>query len=104
MVGRAQHGRWPLPLVALLALVLLPGCASFRTLNSKQPNVPLIYSGTRLNWYALHDGCCAKERFGAQAPKHAAIDLPASVLLDTLVLPFTVAAELGVNLGIRGGM
>jgi uncharacterized protein YceK len=64
----------------------------------------LIYSGTRLDWYSLHGGCCPLERFGAQAPKHAWLDLPFSALLDTLFLPFTLAAELGVNLGVQGGL
>lgn len=36
--------------------------------------------------------------------KNARLDLPFSMLLDTLFLPFTVAAELGVNLGVQGGL
>ena len=87
----------------LAAASLLGGCASVRTLDAAKPGAPLIYAGTRLDWYRLHDGCCAKERFGAEAPRHAALDLPASALLDTLLLPFAVAAELGVGLGVRGG-
>ncbi|MDH4583440.1 YceK/YidQ family lipoprotein [Pseudomonas sp. BN415] len=87
----------------LLALVLLQGCASVGTLNAAKPGAPIIYSGTRLDWYSLHGGCCPMDRFGALPPKYPALDLPASALLDTLLLPFAVAAELGVTLGVTGG-
>lgn len=96
MIGRA--------LLSLFALMLLGGCATVRTLDAAKPGAPIIYSGTRLDWYNLHGGCCPLERFGAEAPRHAALDLPASAVLDTLLLPFAVAAELGVGLGVRGGL
>lgn len=88
---------------AAALVVLLNGCASLRTLDAAKPGAPLIYSGTRLDWYTLHGGCCPRDRFGAEAPKYAALDLPASALLDTLLLPLSIAAELGVGLGISGG-
>ena len=90
--------------VTLLAVLLLSGCATVRTLDAAKPGAPIVYSGTRLNWYSLNGGCCPLDRFGAKAPKHAALDLPASLLLDTLLLPFGLAAELGVGLGVRGGL
>lgn len=89
--------------VLFILMVYLDGCASFRTLNAAKPGAPLIYSGTRLDWYALHDGCCPMDRFGAEPPTYAAWDLPLSLVVDTLVLPGTVAAELGVNLSVTGG-
>lgn len=89
---------------ALLAILLLPGCATVRTLDAAKPGAPIIYSGTRLDWYSLNDGCCSQDRFGTAAPKYPALDLPASLVLDTLLLPFAVAAELGIGLGVRGGM
>lgn len=91
------------PGCALLACVLLSGCASVRTLDAAKPGAPVIYSGTRLDWYVLQGGCCPQERFGAEAPRHAGLDLPLAVLFDTLLLPFAVAAELGVVLGVSGG-
>ena len=91
-------------LCALLALGLLGGCATLRTLDAAKPGAPIIYSGTRLDWYSLQGGCCPLQRFGAEAPRHALLDLPASAVLDTLLLPFAVAAELGVGLGVRGGL
>lgn len=91
-------------LTLLLALGLLGGCASVRTLDAAKPGAPILYSGTRLDWYALNGGCCPLDRFGAEAPKYAALDLPASALLDTLLLPFSLAAELGLHLGVSGGL
>jgi uncharacterized protein YceK len=88
---------------ALAGLALLTGCASVRVLDAAKPGAPLIYAGTRLDWYSLNGGCCPLDRFGAEAPKYAGLDLPASALLDTLLLPLAVAAELGFVLQVRGG-
>lgn len=88
----------------LLGLLVLGGCASVRTLDAAKPGAPVIYAGTRLDWYSLNGGCCPLDRFGAEAPRYAALDLPASALLDTLLLPFALAVELGVNLGVSGGL
>ena len=87
----------------LCCALLLPGCASVRTLDAAKPGAPIIYSGTRLDWYSLQGGCCPVDRFGAEAPKYAGLDLPFAALLETLLLPFSVAAELGVGLGVSGG-
>ncbi|MCY1288190.1 hypothetical protein D9M68_441350 [compost metagenome] len=89
--------------VALLLIALLPGCATVRTLDAAKPGAPLVYAGTRLDWYTLNGGCCPLDRFGAEAPRYAALDLPASALLDTLLLPFSLAAVLGISLGVTGG-
>lgn len=88
----------------LLCMNLLGGCATVRTLDAAKPGAPIIYSGTRLDWYSLNGGCCPMDRFGAMPPKYPALDLPASALVDTLLLPFAVAAELGVWIGVRGGL
>ncbi len=75
-----------------------------RTLDAAKPGAPIVYSGTRLDWYSLNGGCCPQDRFGAEAPKHAALDLPASVLLDTLLLPLSLATVLGLGLNVQGGL
>jgi uncharacterized protein YceK len=93
--------RWAL---CLLFALCCSGCASVRTLDAAKPGAPVIYVGTRLDWYSLNGGCCPLDRFGAEAPKYAALDLPASALLDTLLLPFALAVELGLNLGVSGGL
>lgn len=87
----------------LMAVLMSSGCASVRTLDAAQAGAPVIYSGTRLDWYSLQGGCYPVERFGAQAPKYAALDLPFSLLLDTLLLPWALAVELGVGLTVQGG-
>ncbi len=87
----------------LICLTVSSGCASVRTLDAAQAGAPVIYAGTRLDWYSLQGGCYAVERFGAHAPKYAALDLPFSALLDTLLLPWAVAVELGIGLTVQGG-
>ena len=90
-------------LVIVLALQLA-GCATARTLDAAKPGAPVVYSGTRLDMYALQGGCCAKERFGADAPRYPGLDLPASALLDTVLLPLSVLTVLGVGFQATGGL
>jgi uncharacterized protein YceK len=90
--------------VAVLLSLTLSSCASVRTLDAAKPGAPVVYAGTRLDWYALQGGCCATERFGAEAPAYPAVDLPVSALLDTLLLPLSLATAIGLNLGVSGGL
>lgn len=97
---------WPVMsklLVAAMGLTLA-GCASVSTLDAAQPGAPVVYSGTRLDLYAMNGGCCAKDRFGAEAPRYPALDLPASALLDTLLLPLSLLTVLGVGFQTSGGL
>ncbi|RZI33616.1 YceK/YidQ family lipoprotein [Pseudomonas orientalis] len=88
-----------------VVLVLqLTGCATARTLDAAQPGAPVVYAGTRLDMYAINGGCCAKDRFGAEAPAYPHIDLPASALLDTLLLPLSLLTVLGVGFNATGGL
>jgi len=87
-----------------LALLSLSGCATVRTLDAAKPGAPVVYAGTRLDWYVINGGCCPLDRFGAEAPSYPGLDLPGSALLDTLLLPFSLATALGVNLGVSGGL
>jgi len=91
-------------LLVLLAALQLGGCATARTLNAAQPGAPVVYSGTRLDLYAMQGGCCAMDRFGAEAPGYPGVDLPASALLDTLLLPLSVLTVLGVGFQASGGL
>ncbi|QAY84114.1 YceK/YidQ family lipoprotein [Pseudomonas arsenicoxydans] len=90
-------------LIMVLALQLT-GCATARTLDAAKPGAPVVYSGTRLDLYAMSGGCCAKDRFGAEAPSYPGVDLPASALLDTLLLPLSVLTVIGVSFQASGGM
>ena len=91
-------------LLGVLMLMHIGGCASVRTLDAAKPGAPVVYSGTRLDWYALQGGCCAQDRFGAQAPRYPGLDLPASALLDTLLLPLSVLTVLGVGVQANVGL
>jgi uncharacterized protein YceK len=90
-------------LVITLGLLLSTGCSTVRTLDANQPGAPIVYSGTRLDLYAMEGGCCEKDRFGATAPKYPMLDLPGSALLDTLLLPLSVLTVLGVGFQGNGG-
>lgn len=56
----------------LLAALQLGGCATARTLDAAKPGAAVVYSGTRLDLYALQGGCCPLDRFGAEAPGYQA--------------------------------
>ena len=91
-------------LMALALALSMTGCATARTLNAAQPGAPLVYAGTRLDLYAMQGGCCAIDKFGAQAPSYPGLDLPASALLDTLLLPLSVLTALGGSVQASGGL
>ncbi|MGF6592850.1 YceK/YidQ family lipoprotein [Pseudomonas sp. 2835] len=88
----------------MLLCLLASGCASVRTLDAAKPGAPVVYAGTRLDLYAMQGGCCAVDRFGAEAPKYPGLDLPGSALLDTLLLPLSVLTALGVGFQATGGL
>ena len=91
-------------LLALLAVTQLAGCATARTLDAAKPGAPVVYAGARLDWYAIQGGCCPQDHFGAEAPTWPALDLPASVLLDTLLLPLSLLTAVGVGFHTQGGL
>ncbi|MDB6143997.1 MAG: hypothetical protein JWP80_3041 [Pseudomonas sp.] len=92
------------PLLLTLLLLHLTGCATARTLDANKPGAPVVYAGTRLDWYAIEGGCCEKDHFGAEAPDWPRVDLPASALLDTLLLPLSLLTVLGVTYQATGGL
>ncbi len=91
-------------LLILLLVLQLAGCATARTLDAAKPGAPLVYAGTRLDVYAMNGGCCAKDHFGAEAPSYPGVDLPASALLDTLLLPLSLLTVIGVSFQATGGL
>lgn len=91
-------------LIGLLAVLQLTGCATVSTLNAAKPGAPVVYSGVRLDWYAIEGCCCATDHFGTQAPAWPRVDLPFSTLLDTLLLPLSVLTVLGFGVQAHGGL
>ncbi|PWE39735.1 YceK/YidQ family lipoprotein [Pseudomonas prosekii] len=90
--------------MAVLLALQLSGCATARTLDAAKPGAPVVYSGTRLDLYAMNGGCCAMDRFGAEAPSYPGLDLPGSALLDTLLLPLSLLTVIGVSFQATGGL
>ena len=91
-------------LSGLVALTLLSGCATVRTLAANKPGAPVVYAGTRLDLYVMNGGCCPKDHFGAEAPGYPGLDLPGSMLLDTLLLPLSLLTAAGVGFQATGGL
>jgi len=91
-------------LAGLLAASLLGGCATVRTLDANKPGAPVVYAGTRLDMYVINGGCCPKDRFGAEAPAYPRLDLPGSMLLDTLFLPLSLLTAAGIGFQASGGL
>ena len=88
----------------LLAMLALGGCATVRTLDANKPGAPVVYAGTRLDLYVMNGGCCPKDHFGAEAPGYPGLDLPGSMLLDTLLLPLSLLTAAGVGFQATGGL
>jgi len=91
-------------LAGLLVLGLLSGCATVRTLDANKPGAPVVYAGTRLDLYVINGGCCPRDRYGAEAPAYPGLDLPGSMLLDTLLLPLSLLTAAGVGFQATGGL
>ncbi|MGN8250598.1 YceK/YidQ family lipoprotein [Pseudomonas sp. SMV7] len=88
----------------VLTLGLLSGCATVRTLDANKPGAPVVYAGTRLDLYVMNGGCCPRDHYGADAPAYPGLDLPGSMLLDTLLLPLSLLTAAGVGFQATGGL
>jgi uncharacterized protein YceK len=87
----------PTSLFLLLALTLLPGCATFTTLNHIVNGSPIFYSGTRLDIAALQQdehNLAKFSRFAIAPPRYPLPDLPFSFAFDTAALPLVAMYEL----------
>lgn len=65
----------------------ISGCATYRTVEKTKIGNPLLYSGTRLDLYAINKNYREIEKFGVRPPKYPLLDLPASFAVDTLIFP-----------------
>ncbi|HID82727.1 MAG TPA: YceK/YidQ family lipoprotein [Chromatiales bacterium] len=66
------------------------GCATIRTVESAKPDIPPVYSGTRLNICSMTGDDKCQQRFGVEPSGYPLFDLPGSIILDTLIFPATV--------------
>lgn len=86
----AAIGAMPARVGLLLLLLTGSGCSTINTLTSAEEH-PRIYSGTRWNIGTFDP---EPTPYGGLRRTFAIVDFPWSLALDTLVLPFTAAAEL----------
>ena len=74
----------------LIFMLLATGCATLTTASHFTNESPMIYSGTRLDMHAsAHDEKVLqdyKDKYGIEPPAHPKLDLPFSLLLDTIIL------------------
>ncbi len=76
--------------VVSIILLLTSGCATLTTTAHFTRDSPMVYSGTRLDIHASanHDAIIRsyKDRYGIDPPDHPTLDLPFSLLFDTIIL------------------
>lgn len=92
-MGALVMTRYMGALSASVASMLLLGCATVRTADNAHVGSPKVYGGTRLNIAALGSDEEALERFkryDIEPPAHPVVDLPLSLVGDTLLLPFSI--------------
>ena len=74
----------------LIFLVLTTSCATLTTATHFTSESPMVYSGTRLDIHASahHDEVLRvyREKYDVEPPAYPVLDLPFSLLLDTLIL------------------
>lgn len=91
-----QHRR--LISALLILIVLTTGCATLTTATHFTRESPMIYSGTRLDIAASagREGALRdyKVKQGVEPPAYPRLDLPFSVLFDTLILPLVMPVYL----------
>lgn len=83
-------------------VIFSSGCATYKTVSTAKygSSVPKIYSGTHLNIYAISDNRYELKRMGVEPPKYPVLDLPASLVLDTVMLPLSVTSVVSEKLGL----
>lgn len=80
-------------LIVLAGTCLLQGCATYSTISEAKPGSPKIYSGTRLDLNAIQGKEHALLKFNTDPPKNPVLDLPFSLLFDTIMLPLSFSVS-----------
>ena len=78
--------------VLIVLSVASTGCATYRTISEAAPGSPKVFSGTRLDIDAMRDNEIGVRKFKVAPPPYPIVDLPFSLLLDTLIFPLTFSA------------
>ncbi|MEK7303430.1 MAG: YceK/YidQ family lipoprotein [Pseudomonadota bacterium] len=78
-------------LVWLVAALWVSGCATVTSLDSAGRRGPLVYSGTRLDLAAMVGDEHGLRRFNTVPPAYPWLDLPFSLVADTVIFPLTFA-------------
>lgn len=83
------RNRWLVSAMLILTL-LTTACATLATAAHFTRESPMIYSGTRLDIHASADHedilRSYKEKYSIEPPAYPKLDLPFSVLFDTIIL------------------
>lgn len=86
--------RSSLVFILLINIAMVPGlngCATIRTVPELASyGSPKVYSGTRLDYNAATENREGLAKFRAKAPRYPLIDIPFSVVLDTVLLLVTL--------------
>lgn len=77
-------------------LICLGGCGTLRTVSAASlDDRPRVYSGTRLDYHAIVGNTeCIETKFKVKPPEHPVLDMPFSLVLDTIVFPLTYPVSL----------
>ncbi len=74
----------------LATIATLSGCATYNSIETAGRGDNLLYSGIRLDSCALTENSVCLKKFNTAPPRYPLIDLPASLVLDTVLLPYTL--------------
>ncbi len=87
----SQFSRTSFLLVLVVAAFGLDGCGTIRTMPTLASyGAPKIYSGTRLDFHAIRGNESRLREFSASPPNYPIIDIPFSLIADTVILPATI--------------
>lgn len=76
--------------IIVISASALDGCGTIRTMPSLASyDAPKIYSGTRLDFHAITGNDSSLKEFSATPPQYPSLDMPFSLILDTVILPVT---------------
>ena len=75
--------------IVMICMLLTTGCATFTTTSHFTKESPRIYSGTRLDIHASahHEDALLvyRDKYGVTPPEYPILDLPFSLLLDSII-------------------